>query len=143
MDQSVEEITHLGEVVARIIRANVTVEKLRFFGEDSDFLQVGMHERQRGEQLSPHIHLSNTKVVSEVHEVLYILSGQVKVTYYTIEGEVITQRLLGPNDILIHYRMGHGFEIIEDARIFEVKQGPYPGTIHAKIFLKNDQKPPP
>ncbi|MGD9129921.1 MAG: hypothetical protein PVJ09_05535 [Candidatus Woesebacteria bacterium] len=138
--QTKKIIKHLGETIALIIKANHQVDNLEFFTKDNDPLQVGIHQKEKGIKLTPHIHLSNTKVVSEVHEVLYIIEGKIRVTYYTIDGDIITKFILNKGDILIHQKMGHGFEILEDAKIFEVKQGPFPGTKHAKIFLKNKNK---
>lgn len=134
--ETIINITHLEEVIAIIIRENHQVNDLEFFTEDQDPLQVGMHNKKKGVTLTPHIHLSNTKVVSEIQEVLYIIEGKLKVTYYTIEGETISTFILGKGDTLIHRRGGHGFEMLEDTKIIEVKQGPYPGTQHAKIYLK-------
>lgn len=131
-------ISHHGQEVAKIIRHSHKVKDLEFFTDDLNPLQVGMHNKSKGTSLTPHIHLSDTKVITEVQEVLYIVSGKVKVTYYTIDGDMIDSVVLSRGDILIHYRMGHGFEILEDAQIFEIKQGPYPGTQHAKIYLKNE-----
>ncbi len=135
--KTIEKITHLGEDAALIIRAHHAVNDLEFFTDDQNPLQVGMHQKKAGVALQPHIHLSNTKVVNEIQEVLYIVEGKVRVTYYTIDGDFIASSLLSAGDVLIHFRMGHGFEIIEDAKIFEVKQGPYPGTQHAKIYIKD------
>jgi cupin fold WbuC family metalloprotein len=136
--QTVEKIEHLGQQVAIIVRSQHKINNLEFFTDDQNPLQVGIHQKKKGTTLTPHIHLSNTKVISEIQEVLYIIEGKVKVTYYTIDGDVIGTYVLAAGDSLIHFRMGHGFEILEDAKIFEVKQGPYPGTQHAKIYLKGE-----
>lgn len=134
-EKFVKHINHLGQDVALIVRAGYPIDNLEFFTNDQDPLQVGIHNKPAGVSLAPHIHLSNTKVISEIQEVLYLIEGKVKVTYYTIDGDVIDSAILEKGDALIHFRMGHGFEILEPARIFEVKQGPYPGTQHAKIYL--------
>ncbi len=135
--QTIIKISHLGEDVALIIRANHPIKDLEFFTNENNPLQVGIHQKKTGVSLQPHIHLSNTKVISEIQEVLYIIEGKVKATYYTIDGDTIDTVILKKGDSLIHFKMGHGFEILENARIFEVKQGPYPGTQHAKIYLKD------
>ena len=136
-EKYIKRIQHLGQDAALVIRAGHPIENLEFFTDDLSPLQVGIHNKKQGVSLTPHIHLSDTKVVTEIQEVLYIISGKVKATYYTIDGDVIDSVILEAGDSLIHFRMGHGFEILEPARIFEVKQGPYPGTQHAKIYLKD------
>lgn len=137
MKKTIEKISHLGQDIAIIVRSDHQVDNLEFFTQDQDPLQVGMHDKKKGVKLTPHIHLSNTKVVNEIQEVLYLVSGKVKVTFYTIDGDEVSSAVLEKGDSLIHLRGGHGFEILEDAKIFEVKQGPYPGTKHAKIYFKD------
>ena len=92
--KTIEPIIHLGEQVALIVRANHQVKDLEFFTNDQSPLQVGMHNKRKGVKLTPHIHLSNTKVITEIEEVLYIVKGKIKVTYYTIDGEIIDQKKL-------------------------------------------------
>lgn len=138
--QTVTHIQHLGQDVALIIKKDHPVDNLEFFTDELNPFQVGIHDKPADVTLVPHIHLSDTKVVSEIQEVLYIVKGKLKVTYYTIDGDTINSYILSEGDTLIHYRMGHGFEILEPTRILEVKQGPYPGTQHAKIYLKKKPK---
>ncbi|MEO8581499.1 MAG: hypothetical protein ABI425_02850 [Patescibacteria group bacterium] len=132
----IEHIIFLEEKIATIVRGTHTVENLEFFTDDTNPLQVGMHSKKAGTNLTPHIHLSKTKVITEIQEVLYLIKGKVKVTFYTIEGDIIDEKTLNTGDIAILMKLGHGFEVIEDSLILEVKQGPYPGTQHAKIYLK-------
>lgn len=132
-------IEHLGELVATVVRANHEVNNLEFVTGELNPLQVGFHNKQAGIVLTPHIHISNTKVIDKVQEVLYIIEGKVKATFYTIDGDVIDSVILKTGDTLVQISMGHGFEILEPSKIFEVKQGPYPGTQHAKIYFKNEK----
>jgi cupin fold WbuC family metalloprotein len=131
-------IRHLGELVATVVRSNHKVNNLEFVTDDLNPLQVGFHDKKAGVSLTPHIHLSNTKVIDKIQEVLYIIEGKVKATFYTVDGETIDSIILNSGDTLVQISMGHGFEIIEPTRIFEVKQGPYPGTEHAKIYFKEE-----
>lgn len=133
------DIFHLGELVATIVRANHEVEKLDFVTDDLNPLQVGFHNQKKGVKLTPHIHISNTKVIDKIQEVLYIIEGKVKVTFYTVDGETIDSVILNKGDTLVQISMGHGFEMLEPTKIMEVKQGPYPGTKHAKIYFKKDK----
>jgi cupin fold WbuC family metalloprotein len=134
------DINYLGDLVATIVRADHKVEKLEFVTSDLNPLQVGFHNQKKGVKLTPHIHISNTKVIDKIQEVLYIIEGKVKVTFYTIDGDTIDSVILSGGDTLVQISMGHGFEMLEPTKIMEVKQGPYPGTQHAKIYFKDDQK---
>ena len=135
-DPTLFHIPHLGKLVAIVVRADHQVENLEFITDEQQPFQVGIHQKPAGLQLTPHIHLSNTKVINEIQEVLYVVKGKIRVTEYTIEGDVIDVVELSEGDSIIQISMGHGVDILEDARIYEVKQGPYPGTQHAKIYLE-------
>jgi len=140
--KTVEHVYHLGQLVSIIVRAHHKVDDLEFFTDPLNPLQVGLHNKKAGVALKPHIHLSNTKVITEIQEVLYVISGRIKVTFYTIDGDIIDSSILGPGGSCIQISQGHGVDIIEDARIFEVKQGPYPGTQHAKIYMPEKKHDP-
>jgi hypothetical protein len=130
------EIKHLNQLVAIIMRHNHQVDDLEFITDENNPLQIGVHNKKKGIKLTPHIHLSNTKVIDQIQETLYIIEGKVKANFYTIDGDDISSVILNKGDVLVQISMGHGFEILEDTKIFEVKQGPYPGTKHAKIYFK-------
>lgn len=133
--ETLQQIWHLGRLVAIFIGAQHPVKNLEFITDDQQPLQIGIHQKPAGVALKPHIHLSNTKVINDIQEVLYVVDGRIRVTLYTIDAETITELELGPGDAVFLASMGHGVEVLEDARIFEVKQGPYPGTQHAKIYF--------
>lgn len=139
-DKTLFHIKHLGELVATIVRADHSVDNLEFVTDELNPLQVGFHNKPGGISLTPHIHISNTKVIDKIQEVLYIIEGKVKATFYTVDGDTIDSVVLNSGDTLVQISMGHGFEILEPTKIFEVKQGPYPGTEHAKIYFKEDKE---
>jgi hypothetical protein len=139
-EETITRVSHLGQLVAIIVRANHPVKNLEFFTEEQHPLQVGMHDKPAGLKLAPHVHLSNTKVITEIDEVLYVVSGKIRTTFYTVDGDKIDEAILGAGDFVIQLSQGHGVDILEDAKIFEVKQGPYPGTQHAKIYLHEEKK---
>lgn len=145
MISNIKKIMHGKQKVAIIIKTSEIVTPLTFFTENEDNLQVGLHHKPSGAVLEPHMHTTFPRTIDQTNEVLYILSGKVKVTYYTEVGTVINTAILTTGDVLIHFKHAHGFEILEDARIFEVKQGPYPGKENAKVYVrkKNTRKRTP
>ena len=83
--------------------------------------------RPQGYQIQPHIH---NKIPREVHftnEVLFIKSGTVRVDFYDEDKLYVGSKIIITGDILLLVSGGHGFEMIEDSEIIEVKQGPYAG----------------
>ena len=53
--------------------------------------------------------------------------GKVKVNFYDLEKEYVFSEIIGQDDFILLCAGGHGFEIIEDTCMIEVKQGPFMG----------------
>ena len=51
----------------------------------------------------------------------------------------LLSKILNKNDIIIFVDGGHGFEILQNAKIIEVKQGPY-NEVNDKIIFSSKIK---
>jgi hypothetical protein len=125
--KGIEEIHHEGLHAALIIRSSFTYDGIKFFTPEYYSQQLGYMKRSSGYIIEPHIHKSVSREVHFTKEVLIIKSGKVKVDFYSNDKVYFKSILLHPGDIILLAYGGHGFEIIEDAEIIEVKQGPYAG----------------
>ena len=67
-------------------------------------------------------------------EVLFIRTGKVEVDLYTNEKKFIATRVLNQGDILLLVSGGHGFRMLEETVMVEVKQGPYIGLEEKERF---------
>ena len=56
---------------------------------------------------------------------LLIKSGKVRIDFYNDEQEYIESRELLPGDIILLAHGGHGFVMLEESEMSEIKQGPY------------------
>lgn len=112
------------------------MDGIRFITEPDNALQVGFHQRPKGMKLDPHIHtMEKPIVIEEIQEVLMVISGSLRLTIIAHSGELLGTSILKANDSVLLLREGHQIEYLEDTRMFEVKQGPYPGVKNAKIYL--------
>ena len=89
----------------------------------------------KGTRLKPHIHLPQDKIIKKNQEVLIILSGMLEVAFYD-EKTKIDSRILEGGDIIVFLDGGHGFDIITETKLIEVKQGPYQGQEKDKKYLE-------
>ncbi|MCK5013149.1 MAG: hypothetical protein KAS66_04975 [Candidatus Omnitrophica bacterium] len=121
-----ENIIYDNEIVATVIYAEEIEPGVHFYGKDKSTLQIGKQLRMKGEAIKPHKHLP-VKVQREeiLQEVLYIEKGKMKITFYTDEWEEIDSRVLNDGDMILLIKGGHGFEMLEETVMIEVKQGPY------------------
>lgn len=123
----IENITHNGEFLALIVRAGYDKPGISFFTPDDLSLQLGYMHHPAEKQILPHVHNSVPRQVHYAQEVLFIRRGKLRVDFYTSKQQYIESRELGAGDVILLATGGHGFQVLEELEMFEVKQGPYIG----------------
>jgi len=58
--------------------------------------------------------------------------------FYERSGKKVGSAILNSGDTILLLRGGHGFNILEDSKIIEVKQGPYYGVEEDKQLLETN-----
>ena len=58
---------------------------------------------------------------------MFIKSGKVRVDFYSDDKEYLRSLILSKGDIILLAFGGHGFKMLNEAEIIEIKQGPYAG----------------
>ena len=56
-----------------------------------------------------------------------IRKGRLRVDFYDEEQRYLESRILEAGDTILLITGGHGFEVLEEVEMIEVKQGPYVG----------------
>lgn len=123
----IEEIRHDAQLLALIVRAEFRDKGITFFTTPELSQQLAFMAHPAGRLIDPHVHNPVPREVSYTQEVLLIRSGRLRVDFYTDAQVYLHSRELGPGDVILLATGGHGFEVIEDVEMFEVKQGPYAG----------------
>jgi NADPH-dependent ferric siderophore reductase len=113
--------------LALIVRREFHAEGIKFFTPNSYSQQLGYMNRPRGYVIPPHVHNPVRREVEYTKEVLFIRKGRVRVDFYSEEQEYLRSTVLNAGDVILLAFGGHGFEMLDDAEIIEVKQGPYAG----------------
>ncbi|UWM82112.1 hypothetical protein [Rhizobium sp. SRDI969] len=131
----IEKITNGGELQAMILRSNYTFDGIQFFTPDEFSQQLAYMKRPTGYVIQPHVHNAVAREVFYTKEVLLIKSGVVRVDFYSDAQEYYESAILRAGDVILLAFGGHGFEIIEEAEIIEVKQGPYAGESDKTRFV--------
>jgi hypothetical protein len=49
----------------------------------------------------------------------------VRIDFYSEDGQHLSSEILTAGDVVLLSRGGHGFEMLEESELIEVKQGPY------------------
>ena len=128
-DAGVEHIHTLGGEVLLAIVISVAQRPrgISFVTDDESAHQIGVLNWPEGHLIDAHIHNPLTRTIDSTQEVLFIRSGRVRMDLYDMEKNYQCSRELVSGDTVFLVAGGHGFEILEDADIVEVKQGPYLG----------------
>lgn len=126
-----------GNLLCRVYRREIIdkTSSVNFLTPDHDTLQVGILVHPAGKVLRTHAH--NSEVIYDVdttQELLYVIKGKVRVNILDDTFEFVDDIQLESGDIYHHIRGTHGFEMLEDSQILEIKQGPFPGDDLAKIY---------
>lgn len=123
----VENIYHHSTLLAIIIKANYHKEGISFFTPEDFSQQLGYMNRPKGYIIDPHVHKLVERKVTLTQEVLYVKTGKVRVDFYNDERAYLESRIISTGDVILLADGGHGFEMLEDAEMIEIKQGPYCG----------------
>jgi uncharacterized protein with PhoU and TrkA domain len=131
---NLETIDYGGKVYAYVIRGGPPAEGTRYLTPGDCNLQVGYVVYPGGSEILRHIHLPLERHIVGTTEVLIVQRGRCEVDIYDDERQIIVTRALGAGDVLIAVGGGHGFRVLEDTVLLEVKQGPYPGGAEKERF---------
>jgi len=82
-------------------------------------------KRPVGYRIQPHVHLQVERKSTLTQEVLFVKKGRVRVNFYDKVDTKIAERELATGDVILLSEGGHGFEMLEETELIEVKQGPY------------------
>jgi hypothetical protein len=130
----IEYIDHDGRILATLLRSTYNEPGIKFFTPDEYSQQLAYMNRPQGYVIQPHVHNSVLRQVQFTKEVLFIKSGRVRVDFYDDNQTYLESRILNPGDVILLAFGGHGFEMLEDSEIIEVKQGPYAGDADKTRF---------
>ena len=127
-----EYIYNGDELYCVIIRDNFCSDSISFFTPDNFSQQLGYLPHKKGKIIKPHYHKQNKREVLYTQEVLIIRKGRVKVNLYDLKYEYIRSEVLNSGDVILLCGGGHGFEMLDDVVMIEIKQGPYNGESNDK-----------
>lgn len=130
----VETIGHGEQTVAVIVRRDFRKDGIEFFTPGTFSQQIGYMNRPAGYVIAPHVHLPVPREVQYTNEVLFIRRGRVRVDFYTDAQDYLESTVLETGDVILLAQGGHGFEMLQDSEIVEVKQGPYAGENDKRRF---------
>ncbi|MBP5976071.1 hypothetical protein HW132_25880 [Brasilonema sp. CT11] len=123
----IEQITHQNQLLALIVSQKFDKPGIHFFTPNELSQQLAYMHHPVGKVIQPHVHNPVPREVQYTQEVLFIRKGKLRVDFYNNQQEYLESRILEPGDVVLLVTGGHGFEVLEEIEMIEVKQGPYVG----------------
>ncbi|MDF0551988.1 hypothetical protein [Kamptonema sp. UHCC 0994] len=130
----VEEITCNQLLLALIVSGKFNKPGVSFFTPNTFSQQLAYMKHPAGKVIQPHIHNPVKREVFYTQEVLLIKKGKLRVDFYSEEREYLESRILEAGDLILIAKGGHGFEVIEEVEMIEIKQGPFIGELDKTCF---------
>lgn len=131
----IKHITYHNKLLALILPANFDKPGINFLTPDNLSQQLAYMRHASGKVIPPHTHNSVIREVQYTQEVLFIKKGKLRVDFYNQEQEYLESHILEAGDVLLLVTGGHGFEVLEEIEMIEVKQGPYVGEHDRTRFV--------
>ena len=123
----IETLKHGDQLLAVIVSNRFNEKGIHFFTPNDLSQQLAYMRHPAGKVIDPHVHNAVSRSVHVTQEVLFIKKGKLRVDFYDNGQKYLESRILEEGDVILLATGGHGFEVLEEIEMIEVKQGPYAG----------------
>ncbi len=130
----IEEVKKKSKVLAMIIRNDYSCAGVDFITPNVYSQQVAYMHHPVGKVIDAHVHNLVHRNVVMTQEVLFIKKGILRVDFYDEYEDYLESKELYAGDAILLVSGGHGFCVVEEVEMIEVKQGPYAGDEDKKRF---------
>ena len=133
----IEKIIHKKKLLALIVKGKYRNKKgITFFTPSESIQQFGYMKHKKAYIIKPHLHKRRLTKIFYTTEVILLLKGMIRVDFYNQFKKYLFSKILKEKDIIMLVHGGHGFKILKDVEMLEIKQGPY-NLIRDKIKFDN------
>ena len=122
----IDIIENKGQICAYLYTGQIP-SQTTFLTESHCQQQAGYVIYPKDSMIQKHYHRHIERNLYTTTEVLLVLKGKCIVDFYDDTQALVISRELHSGNVLIIIAGGHGFRVVEDLILFEVKQGPYSG----------------
>lgn len=129
-----EIITTNDQTLCYVIRKAAHPEQTTFITPPDGKQQVGFIVYSKGGVIARHTHKKLERHIVGMAEVVVVRSGHCQIDIYDESQNLVTSRDLLEGDVVLMVGGGHGFQVLEDTVLLEIKQGPYLGKDDKDLF---------
>ena len=122
----IEKVLHKNRLFALIVRGKFRKKSgINFFTQKKATQQFGYMKHKRNHIIKPHNHNKRLTKILSTTEVILLLKGTLRVDFYDNKKEYLFSKIIKAKDIIMLVHGGHGFKVLKNVEMIEVKQGPY------------------
>ena len=137
----IENIIHKKKLYALIVRKKFRKKKgVNFFTSKEATQQFGYMKHKKNHLIMPHQHNKRLTKILITTEVIILLKGILRVDFYNEKKKYLFSKKIYDGDLIMLTNGGHGFKVLPDVEMIEVKQGPYSLSSDKVKFNKIDEK---
>ena len=136
-----EKIIYKKRLLALIVRGEYRNRKgITFFTPNESIQQFGYMKHKKDHLIMPHKHNKRLTRILTTTEVIVLLKGILRVDFYNEKKKYLFSKKINERDIIMLIHGGHGFKVLKNVEMIEVKQGPYSLVSDKVKFKKVDEK---
>ena len=137
----IEKIIHKNKLFALIVRGKYRKKRgINFFTSKNSIQQFGYMKHKKNYVIKPHKHNQRLTKILKTTEVILLLKGSLRVDFYNNKKKYLFSNIINEKDIIMLVHGGHGFKVLKNVEMIEVKQGPYSLASDKTKFNKVDEK---
>ena len=122
----IEKIVYKKKLLALIVKGNYRDKKgITFFTPNESTQQFGYMKHRKKHIIKPHLHKKRLTKILYTTEVILLLKGLLRVDFYSLLKKYLFSKIIKKNDIIMLVHGGHGFKVLRNVEMLEIKQGPY------------------
>ena len=137
----IEKILHKKRLFALIVRKQFRKKSgINFFTSKEATQQFGFMKHKKNHIIKPHKHNKRLTRILRTTEVILLLKGTLRVDFYNDKYKYLFSKKINERDIIMLIHGGHGFKVLKNVEMIEVKQGPYSLASDKIKFKTVDEK---
>ena len=113
---------------------------INFFTSKEATQQFGFMKHKKNHIIKPHKHNKRLTRILRTTEVILLLKGTLRVDFYNDKYKYLFSKKINERDIIMLIHGGHGFKVLKNVEMIEVKQGPYSLASDKIKFKTVDEK---
>ena len=137
----IKKIVYKNKLFALIVRGKYRKKRgINFFTSKNSIQQFGYMKHKKNYVIKPHKHNQRLTKILKTTEVILLLKGSLRVDFYNNKKKYLFSNIINEKDIIMLVHGGHGFKVLKNVEMIEVKQGPYSLAGDKTKFNKVNEK---